>query len=236
MSKSIDEQIIIKSSGCEIPITSKDIKYFNNINQELKAIFNDYIIRDNIVISGKDDFLVLKGYHIAVVPFAPLALDTKSLEIVYYSKGIFAAFKANKSALDKIVYGGKNSDDNKIYVTFTTGDVVAIGEVVRDAGLYFHNKLYDHGKYIKLPDEFIRMPESKVITMCDKYPITLEPGMDFETVITRELIPGLKNTKTKTTKASYAMKNTKDPDVFELYLKATQEFIISYHKYKCFRW
>ena len=45
MAKANDWPIILDELGCTIPITSKDIKYLNDLNNELKFIFSSYIIK-----------------------------------------------------------------------------------------------------------------------------------------------------------------------------------------------
>lgn len=229
----IEGQIVIDVNGDKLPISSKDIKYMNSINQELKVIFEEYLIKDGLVLTGPDKFLLNKGYHFAMVPFAPLVLNENIGTIVYSSKGIYNAFKANKSKLNSIYY---DNTDDCIYVDFTTGDVVLIADIVKSIDIRYHNKFDIYKKHINVPNDFRMIPESSVITMCDKSPVMLESGSELETVITKELIPGMKNTKSKTTKASYAMRETKDPDTFELYLRGDHEFIKSYHKYLCFKW
>lgn len=226
-------QIEIDVSGKKTPITSKDIKYMNNINQELKVIFEEYVVRDGLVLTGPDKFMSNKGYHFAVVDFAPLILSEKIGDIVYSSKGVYNAFKANKSKLSSIYL---DTNDYNIYVEFTTDEKIMIAEVVKSIDIRYRNKFDIYKKNINIPSDFCMIPESSVIKMCDKNPVILESGSEMETVITKELIPGMKNTKSKTTKASYAMRQGKDRDTFELYLRGDHEFIKSYHKYLCFKW
>ena len=168
-----------------------------------------------------------------------MVLNTDEYHIVFKSKDIYNAFKENKSKLESISFNGVKSSDNNIYVHYTTGDTKPIACVVRHPNLHFHNKMRDYEKMIKIPNEwemeFIRLPEEKVIRLYDKYPLVLEPGQEMETVITKELVPGLKSNKSRTSKVSYGMKEI-DKDTFELWLTAKQELITSYHRYKCFKW
>lgn len=239
MAKNNDWPIILDEFGGVFPITSSDIKYLNNLNNELKFIFSSYIIKGNTAISGTDEFLNLKGYHFATVPYKPMVLNSDKYTIVFKSKLIYDAFKENKSKLCSITFNGVGSDDNNIYVNYTTGDSKPIACVVKDPNLYFHNKMKNYEKMIKIPNswemEFLKIDERKIMQLCDKYPVVLSPGDEMETVITKELIPGLKSNKTRTSKAFYAMKEL-DKDTFELYLMAEQELIKSYHRYKCFKW
>ena len=180
--------------------------------------------------------MITKGIHHADVEYDPITLDSPGYIVVYDAQTIYKVLNKNKSKIDGIQFNGVGHEDNKIYIHYNDSEMESapIAAVIHDINLQYvfpDSKSVQNSKNIK----FHSLTDEDIDALANKQIVVLETGTEYETPISKELLPGLKVTKNKRTYGGYAIESS-DTEIFYLYLYAEHESIRSFHQYRCFKW
>lgn len=202
-----------------------ELNKLNNLNQDLKTIFNEYTLNDHCIIG---DSILYKGNHSAHSNFK--MFFEYSGKITLDSKALFKAIKDSKKYIQYIDI----DDTNTIFLSGDNISSIAVGKLSEYSAFenIANNKIQSlimqscnsscHTKVKLSKDEIIHLIENGYLYISkDDYRLPK---------FTKEVIPGLKKSTEITL---YFFNHEKDNTLFYLLIKATRETCISYHQYTC---
>jgi len=205
-----------------------ELNKLNNLNQDLKTIFNNYIILDNGFIYG--DSILRKGTHMVHTQFKMFFEYPDSYVIRINSKDLFETIKNNKKIItciriiDNIIYlGGEES-------------LFKIGDMISFRWSQLSNELMEYMSLINLMVEdnksnstFTILSTEDTIDLVNNEYKNIRKNK-YKTRITKEVIPGLK--KSHEVVLDF-FDHTKDKSLFYLGIKVRRAYCTSYHIYTC---
>lgn len=203
-----------------------ELNKLNNLNQDLKTIFNNYILLDNGFIYG--DSILHKGSHMVYTDFKMFFTGFDNYVFRINSKDLFETIKDNKkiisfiTVIDNILYlGGEDS-------LFKIGDMIpfkwdctGLNDYLSLINLLANEKI-DSDTYVELTNE-------AVIDLIGNLYINIKRDK-YKTRITKEVIPGLKKSHEVVIEF---FDHTKDKTLFYLGIKVKRASCTSYHIYTC---
>ena len=214
----------ITNMETKIPIDKKFIKQLNDVNQDLKNIFNVYyILPKGIVAANKDLYNAESGSHVCVLNtdvFDKLGLHPMKLS----SSAIFEAIKNHKKNIEYIKY-----IDNMIYLCGDNVDI-KIGYLVDVSNKNMKNIYELNREFVKLISSFVpqtNLTQEEILSLTTNQRLIID--YDNKSVrIARKIIPGLKKTHSV---SSCFYDNEKDKSLFTCVLKCERATLDSYHFY-----
>lgn len=216
------------------PITTKDLKVINDLNQVLKKVYKRYTIFSNgfIIPTTTEDSMVSGGIHFSIIPPETvkklqdifnlnLTSDTYSLIVELDASAVFKAIKDNKKDLSSLSF-----IDNHIY--FQGKDMYPIGFVQQDSNVetYLKKVLELHTLFdlVELSEEVVESLSNNNMAILGKE--------EYKVRLTKEVIPNLK----KDMLVHIGFRNDSEPTLFQIMIKTTKNDISSFHFYKCIRY
>lgn len=201
----------------EYKLIKGELNRLNKINQELKHIFNYYIIsNDGTMMLKNNDQYILSGIHfINLIDFKPFSFMYDFNNYEFSSKDIFDIIKNHKKDINSIFI-----DNGELYLK-SDKDKYKIGNVNSDVSYPL--------SYIDDSNNMIELSQSDCINLIRNKYVNLSLDK-FRVRITKEVIPGLK----KSHKIIIFFKEHEtDNKLFYLILKVYRDGMITYHKYRC---
>lgn len=209
-------------------IDKKIIKSLNDLNQDAKNIFEDYLIFHNDHIEGTNK--LHKGEHFAIpsIDLGPVFENFPNKIFKFYSQILFKTISENKKYLDAFTI-----KDSKIYLEGLAGKIsIQVGEIVSSNNITSNNQKFENIVKRELNDDFdvmLELNEDSVISLVGNEFINISEGK-YRTRITKEIIPGLKKShKIKL----FFYEHPSDKSLFHMCVQAERNKLISYHIYTC---
>ena len=204
-----------------------ELNKLNNLNQDLKTIFNNYIILDNGFIYG--DSILHKGSHMVHTQFKIFFDYPDGYVLRINSKDFFETIKNNKKDISFI-----SIDDNKLYLG-REDSLFKIGDLIQFRWSQLSNELIEYMSLVNMmidndnPKTFVTLSTDEVIELVDNMFINIRRDK-YKTRITKEVMPGLK--KSHEVVLDF-FDHTKDKSLFYLGIKVRRAYCTSYHIYTC---
>ena len=208
----------------KIEINNKFIKKLNDLNQDVKYLFDIYYIFPNgIIASHKKHYKLIKGMHYGKTEYK---LFDDCLDIIKLnSNNIYTAIKEHKKHLKFI-----EVRDDEIFLIGE--EDYRIGNIIKTNSINIKDILFDIAGYDQTIENFtsvIELSSDDVESMVKNEYRNIK-YKDYRTRITKEIIPGLK----KSHSISINMYSDKDDNnLFGLCIKNIRGSMTSFHMYKC---
>lgn len=208
----------------KVEITKKDIKLLNDLNQDLKNLYNAYYISDDIASNASESIIVGSGFSKIINPGVLSLINTLfgNEPIKLISANLYNTVKDHKKDITHISV--KDSDiffeGNESYLIGRTNLLLNENDI--ELFKMVNNKINSF-----TPD--IEIDESGVIGLVTNECKSIK-YKDYKTRITRELMVGLK----KKHIIHIAFEDVND-EIFNMKLLVYRDTIMTIHEYRCLR-
>ena len=206
-----------------------ELNKFNNLNQDLKTIFDYYYIyNDSQYVFGEAK--LHKGKHFVCTSFK-MFFEHPNCALRFCSQQIFEAISKNKSKIKYITI-----IDSCIYLGGDI-DLIRIGQMIdlksTDSDMSMYNTINtEHVNDIiteQLSSHIIHLTDEGIKDLVSNEFINVSENR-YRTRITKEVIPGLKKSHEV---GLWFSKHTKDSSLFYLTIIVERNNCTSYHRYTC---
>jgi hypothetical protein len=210
-----------------IPVTSKDVKFINDINQVVKKSFLHYfVVRNGVAFTNMESRAMDNGIHFSFIEnierLKELIPIPERYAVKLSSAAIYTTIKDNKKHLKHI-----KIENDQVFLQIEN-DFVLIGEYV----------LVEEEVHNNYAGAVFRMQKKEDITLLDS---TIEAMLNNEIVthsdgenkirITKSLFPHIK----VGVPISITFLNLDDPSLFEAMVSITKDNVTNFHVYTCIK-
>ena len=202
-----------------------DLKKLNDLNQDLKTIFETYILSNSGFIYGES--ILRKGSHMVKSDFKFFIPCPGGYVFRINSKDLYTAIKDNKKHISQM-----SLVDNKLYIG-NDEKVFQIGVCVKAKFINLHKQFQEYTQLdnVKIDDAKTaeELSNDDVKNLVGGFYIIIKNGK-YKTRITKEVIPGLK--KSHEVKIDF-FDHSKDKSLFFMTITVHRAHCVSYHTYTC---